>query len=116
MRRGLLGVLVAVLAIVVIAPIADAKKGHGKRRHLRAAAARLVPFQGCDSLIDYGDLHARRVADNYPPTRMPPYPDPNAPGSGPAMGTAGSAQGGGQKGGDFSGTNVQEQDVDEPDM
>src|SRR4051794_24448209 len=119
MRRGMCGVLIGALAILAIVQAADADKRHGKRNHFRAAAARLRTFDDCGSVIDYGSAHARKIfRGSYPPTTMPPYPDRTTQGETTStVGASGQAGAGkGAPGVDFSATNVQEQNVDEPDI
>jgi uncharacterized secreted protein with C-terminal beta-propeller domain len=107
MKRGVVGITVAVLAILVIVPAACAKGAHRG-----SPGAGLIPFSSCDDLIAYGDAQARAISGGfYPPTAVPPYPDPNTGYGVPVMG-AGATAG---KGGSFSTTNVQERGVDEPD-
>jgi hypothetical protein len=113
MRRPVLLMVVAVLAVPLFA-VADAG---AKGARARATAMRLQPFKSCDRLTKYGRRHARRelgaggsgvvAPGTPPPTTGPPAPtstDNAAPEAAP--GTAG----------DSSGTNVQEQGVDEPDI
>src|SRR5262245_6978893 len=118
MRRGvLMGALVAIVVTSLVPAAAAAGKGDEKKRKGKASAARLRPFPSCDSVVDYGDAKARRIyGPDYQPKSMPSY-YPSSP-EGAAVPVSGPAGGKKKSGGetDFSTTNVQEVDVDEPDI
>lgn len=111
-------ILLAGLAAALAAPVAS----HGaEQARERPAAKRLVAFRSCDALVRYarrhgartveaGGLPGRPVAQPAPfPPPTPPQQDQGAPGAQPQAGAP-------EAGRDFSGTNVQEAGVDEPDI
>jgi hypothetical protein len=78
-----------------------------------------VLFDSCESVVGYGDGQARRVrGPSYQPTAMPPFIDPNASVPPPvaAVNETSRKKSKGSEGSDFSKTNVQEENVDEPDI
>jgi uncharacterized secreted protein with C-terminal beta-propeller domain len=98
------------LALLLL-PVADAA----------AATRETKPFRGCGELVRYARAEALDVIRPYVGPRFPPPPS-----GGGGGGTGGGTVGGEQDavssptpapvaGSDFSGTNVQEQGVDEPD-
>ena len=102
-RNAALGVLALVLATTVGASAGTATK--------RPSAARLVPFNSCGALLGYVKGQTGRFVG--------PYGIGNGAGATPALAPGAVAQpasGGKQEGVDYSGTNNQEQGVDEPDI
>ena len=114
--------LTLVLALGLSVSGADAAKAKKKN-------VRLSSFSSCSSLINYGNSNAKRVLGSGRRNQVAP-----APGSGPVFAGGGEAdQGAPQQqsaagspeparapapvaGEDFSGTNVQEEGIDEPDI
>lgn len=105
--------------------------GDGPASNTTTAGYTLLPFESCDSLDDYltdytADLLQRAYTDGYYGGGVsrgggfgaePPMANDDL-GSTPTSGSADAAEGGGesQGPGDFTGTNVQEVGVDEPDL
>ena len=112
-KRLLILVVLAAAAAASSAAPADA----AKRKNVRLKA-----FSDCSSLIGYGNRFAAREARPFfPMTAPPPQTDSSSPQPQPAAG-GGSTEGASaapkapQRGTDFSGTNTQEENVDEPDI
>lgn len=121
MRRLLcVAVLLAVPSAALVAPAGAATPRRGP-----AKAKRLKAFASCSSLAAYGRRYAARPAfvNGVPPRAVPPSPSPLAAPQRRSATTGGPeatapiaaplADSGGES---FSGTNVQEQGVDEPDL
>ena len=115
-------VLLALSAMVLAAPAGAAAK---RNSPVRAKRAQLKAFASCSSLVAYGRRYATSpgLANGVPPRAVQQAPTPLgtvqqtattketiAPTAAPAPSAAGDAAGDA-----FSGTNVQEQGVDEPD-
>jgi hypothetical protein len=98
------------------------KKGKkGKRKPGRGRVAPLRLFGSCESVIATGDANATRVrGPDYQPSTIAPFPKPAPPGqpvpTASALAPAPQAQKKSGAESTFSGTNVQEQSVDEPDI
>jgi uncharacterized secreted protein with C-terminal beta-propeller domain len=76
-----------------------------------STSARLVPFRSCGSLLGYVKAQVKPLVGQWSVTSVA------VPGGAPVPAAAASAGGSGkQEGVDYSGTNVQEQGVDEPDL
>ena len=123
MRRLAL-LLAAVLAALTVAVPAEAAKRRGPVKH------KLTAFRSCDGLVAFAERRARRFGSDVfgirrgvgmtgIATTMPGVAergDTSAPAAQGGPGTsAPAAQGAPVSGTDFSGTNVQEAGVDEPD-
>jgi len=115
-------VLLALPSIVVAAPAGAA----GRTAPIRAKRAQLKAFASCSSLVAYGRRYAVSpgLANGVPPRAVEQVPTPLgpsqrsvansetiAPTAAPAPAAAGDTTAD-----SFSGTNVQEQGVDEPDV
>ena len=118
MRRVLGIVLAGLVALsgTVALDTADA----AKKRTRVAKKAKLKAFRSCAQLVRYGRRHVSRGPGAQPPPPFAPVPAPQGPPGAPGGGGEGGAP---QQGGqapvtqeDSSGTNVQEQGVDEPDI
>jgi hypothetical protein len=117
-RRILLISAVALTALGGAVPADAARRKPPKRQ--------LIAFQSCQGLTTFAERRARRFGSDVFAARRPiaidvampapsiggPQADRQAAGGGESMGAAPSAP---VAGTDFSGTNVQEQGVDEPD-
>lgn len=102
-RNAALGVLALVLAATLTASAGAAAP--------RPKAAQLVPFRSCGDLLGYAKEQTARFVGPYGiggGTVAAPAPAPVA--------VASPATGGNTEGVDYSGTNNQEQGVDEPDI
>ena len=117
--------VLCVVAGLVLAMGLAASPAPGAQRK-GAGAERLKAFGSCDSLVSYARRNARRTGGGSGvPTRAPtlsplvitPVNDVMTPQAGTAPAPAAQEEsGGGRSGPDFSGTNVQEAGVDEPDV
>jgi uncharacterized secreted protein with C-terminal beta-propeller domain len=116
MRLTRRAALVAATAVLVAAGVGGTT-AHTARDHVHAAAApnsRLVPFGSCGALLGYVKSQALPLVGPWgfggtsrgglPPGVAAPTAGGRTAGSGPTEGV------------DYSGTNVQEQGVDEPDL
>ena len=119
--------LLCVAALLAIASAALAvPAGAATKRRAPARTHVLKAFASCSSLVAYGRRHAGStdVAQGVPPRAVPPVPVPLGQAPQPSVKTGTELQAptaapvaDTQSGGDaFSGTNVQEQGVDEPDV
>jgi uncharacterized secreted protein with C-terminal beta-propeller domain len=102
-RKAALGVLALIFASTVAASAGTAAR--------RPGSATLVPFRSCGDLLGYVKGQTARFVG--------PYGIGSGTGAAPAPAPAAAAQpapGGKQEGVDYSGTNDQEQGVDEPDI
>ena len=108
--------LVATTAVLVVAGVGGTT-AHTAPDHVQAAAARnsrLVPFRSCGDLLGYVKSQALPLVGPWgfggtsrgalPPGVAAPAAGASTAGTGPTEGV------------DYSGTNVQEQGVDEPDL
>ena len=124
MRRIICAAVLLALASTVIAAPAGAAK---RKAPVRAKRAQLKAFASCPDLVAYGRRYAvsQAVANGVPPRAVEQVPVPLgatqrsaattetiAPTASPVTGDLNS----GAAGDSFSGTNVQEQGVDEPDV
>jgi uncharacterized secreted protein with C-terminal beta-propeller domain len=114
-----------VLLVVALAVLAAAALGGTARAATDGKAGRLVAFSSCPDLLGYAKAHATPyvgaygfgrpfavgVAGKGAPT--PSFLAPSAAGASAGVAAAASAP---QQGVDYSGTNVQEVGVDEPDI
>ena len=98
--------LVALASITVLGVAAPA---HGAR------SGRLVAFRSCPDLVNYAKANASRFVGPYG-LGSPGVVRTAIPGSVNAAAPTAKADGTPQQGVDYSGTNVQETGVDEPDL
>ncbi len=109
---------------VGLAAVAVALAGASPAAAARKSAPRLLPFDSCPSIVSYARRNARRIEGSGGPLRVdaPPPQVLAAPGPTPTTQQQAGASpekdssGGGTGGPVFSGTNVQELGVDEPDI
>ena len=105
--------LAALVAVPAAAPGADAARK-------RPSKVRLKAFASCNGLVRYARHHAlENFGDGSRPVAMgAPTPQPMRPTAGgdTTMAQPVAAPEAGRQGVDFSGTNVQEEGVDEPDI
>src|SRR5690349_25152466 len=96
-----------VLAVTVTALLAGGAGAHATRPPIQA---RLVAFRSCQDLLGYVKAQAGRFVGPYGLGRPLGVAAGGRPSTAPAAGVAP------QQGVDYSGTNVQEAGVDEPDI
>jgi uncharacterized secreted protein with C-terminal beta-propeller domain len=116
-RRLLLTFAVALTALGGAVPAEAAKR--------RPAKKQLVAFRSCDGLVAFAERRVQRFGSDVFAQRRGVFVDVAMPAGAPQAGrdmavaeaspSAPAATGGPVEGTDFSGTNVQEQGVDEPD-
>jgi uncharacterized secreted protein with C-terminal beta-propeller domain len=102
--RTRIALFVALVTLGVAAPAQAARSG------------RLVAFRSCPELVTYAKANAARFVGPYGLGGSPVGIRKVGPGGVMPMATADSAQQAPQEGVDYSGTNVQETGVDEPDL
>jgi uncharacterized secreted protein with C-terminal beta-propeller domain len=118
--RVLTAVLIAA-AVALPAGIAADGAAAATRSHRSAKKLRLRSFDGCSSLVRFARAHAREVERSYAPGGPVPFEGitgPPIPGAGGGVATdapQAAPPAATVAPGDTSGTNVQEQGVDEPD-
>ena len=100
------------LALIVLAAAAAvALAGTSARSAPQAAKPKLTSFGTCGQLLGYAKGQAKRFVGPYGSAVRPPAPTETLPPVSPRRGRRAPVQGV-----DFSGTNVQEEGVDEPDL
>lgn len=107
--RGRMAVLggLAVLLVAALAGTAGGSAAGGARAERAAKAQRLVAFRSCGSLLGYVKSRAARFVGPW---------GLGTPGIGVPTAAPPTRDGGRTQGVDYSGTNVQEEGVDEPDL
>ncbi len=106
--------MVAFVAAAVVGATADRSAAEGARAGAATKADRLVAFRSCGELLGYAKS---RVARSVGPWGLGGAVGTGVvPPGGPVPVAAAAKDGSPQQGVDFSGTNVQEEGVDEPDL
>src|SRR4051794_39491451 len=106
------------IALLVVFAALCAGATAGSARPAGAKAGRLVAFGSCPSLLGYARAQASRLVGPYgfgQPVKTLGVGSPASPGTPPAAASATASDSTRQEGVDYSGTNVQEAGVDEPD-
>ncbi len=108
-RVALLAALAILVAAAALGGTADRSAAESSHADASTKAGRLVAFRSCPDLLRYAKSQATRFVGPYG----------LGGGVGPALGVPAAAREGApapKQGVDFSGTNVQEEGVDEPDI